>query len=152
MTTAEDHKKYIYALGSRTIRRAAFKVDEAEMDHELRAALMRDLDMATLWLKAAAFFDRLPRVDGGDGESEADLTNWEVYSDGRLVSNQIEWHGRYSTLVHRPDPSVVDMEDGEMQPELCPCCQQHAGDDLTLIKLVRTVAPDFGEGFGEVVG
>jgi transposase InsO family protein len=23
---------------------------------------------------------------------------------------------------------------------------------LTLIKLVRTVAPDFGEGFGEVVG
>ena len=24
--------------------------------------------------------------------------------------------------------------------------------NLTLIKLVRTVAPDFGEGFGEVVG
>jgi hypothetical protein len=27
-----------------------------------------------------------------------------------------------------------------------------AVSNLTLIKLVRTVAPDFGEGFGEVVG
>jgi hypothetical protein len=27
-----------------------------------------------------------------------------------------------------------------------------AASDLTLIKLVRTTAADFGEGFGEVVG
>ncbi|OBH51289.1 hypothetical protein [Mycobacterium sp. E2479] len=129
MATAEDHKKYIYALGSRTIRRAAFRVDEAELDHELRAALLRDLDMATLWLKAAAFLDRLPRGAGGGENSEGDITDWDVYSDGRPVSNQIEWYGRYTSLVHRPDASVDDMEDGELEPELSPCCQQYPGDN-----------------------
>ena len=55
MATAEDYKKYFCALGSRSVRRVAAKLSaDAELDAELRIAMLKELTQAVKWQQMAA--------------------------------------------------------------------------------------------------
>ena len=72
MASGEDYRKYFCALGSRSVRRVAAKVyAAAELDAEMRIAMMKELTQMVTWQQMAAiagwpFDDHI--TDGTDGE------------------------------------------------------------------------------------
>ena len=89
--TGEDHRKFVYALIARDIRRLAAKVHRANMDDDRNeiAAALEQLE-SRVWL--FAFTD----------PTGALINEEDVYSDGRPVTTTIDWGDGYATLVHMP--------------------------------------------------
>src|SRR5271167_310501 len=55
MATGEDYQKYFCALGSRSVRRVAAKLyAAAELDAEVRIAMLKELTQAVTWQQMAA--------------------------------------------------------------------------------------------------
>lgn len=98
--TPEDHKKYLYALNTRDLRRIYARIRRTglEPDAELEIACL--LEQAELRLLGLAFF-RSPceRTPGETVEIRCG-----IYSDGRPVTTSIEWGESYATVVQPPDP------------------------------------------------
>ena len=79
--TAEDHRKFVYALIARDIRRLAARVHRANMDVDDRneiAAALEQLE-SRVWL--FAFTDATGAL----------INDEDVYSDGRPVTTTIDW-------------------------------------------------------------
>jgi hypothetical protein len=126
MATAEDYKKYFSALGSRSVRRVAAKLSaDADLDTEVRVAMLKELTQAVKWQQNAALAGwplndhATDDKDGEGGRFEIDL---RVYSDGQPVFTVVDWLDGYATLVHHPDGLKPDGDSGELHEELCPCC------------------------------
>jgi len=114
-------------LGSGSVRRVAAKVyAAAELDAEMRIAMMKQLTQMVTWQQMAAiagwpFDDHI--ADSMDGEEGAIEIDWAVYSDGRPVFTVVDWLDGYATIVHHPDLLQPETEDtGELAEEMCPCC------------------------------
>jgi hypothetical protein len=126
MGTAEDYKKYFCALGSRSVRRVAAKLSaDAEIDAELRIAMLKELTQAVKWQRMAALAgwplnDHV--TDDKDGEDAVVDIDLAVYSDGQPVFTIVDWLDGYATLVHHPDGLKPEGDRGELHEELCPCC------------------------------
>ena len=127
MASGEDYGKYFCALGSRSVRRVAAKVyAAAELDAEMRIAMMKQLTQMVTWQQMAAIAgwpldDHI--TDGTDGEEGAIEIDWAVYSDGRPVFTVVDWLDGYATIVFHPDLLQPETEDtGELAEEMCPCC------------------------------
>jgi hypothetical protein len=126
MATSEDFKKYWLALASRSVRRVAAKVHAADLDTEVRSALMKELTQTVTWQQNAALAgwplnDHI--TDDKDGEEEAFEIDLAVYSNGRPVFNVIDWGDGYASLVHHPHSLQPETEDtGELAEEMCPRC------------------------------
>ena len=127
MASGEDYRKYFCALGSRSVRRVAAKVyAAAELDAEMRIAMMKQLTQMVTWQQMAAiagwpFDDHI--ADSMDGEEGAIEIDWAVYSDGRPVFTVVDWLDGYATIVHHPNSLQPETDDtGELAEERCPCC------------------------------
>jgi hypothetical protein len=127
MPSGEDYVKYFLALASRSVRRVAAKVyAAAELDAEVRIAMLKELTQAVTWQQSAALAvwplnDRI--TDDNDGEEGAVEINWAVYSDGRPAFTVVDWMDGYATIVHHPDSLHPQTEDtGGLAEETCPCC------------------------------
>ena len=101
MASSEDYGKYFFALGSRSVRRVTAKVyAAAELDAEVRIAMMKELTQAVTWQRMAALAgwplnDHI--ADDKDGEEGAVEIDWAVYSDGRPVFTVVDWMDGYAT-------------------------------------------------------
>lgn len=91
----EDHKKFVYALCARDIRRLAAMVDRASLDVNARS----EIDCALEQLEARLFLFWF--ADDATGRFVGDV---DRYSDGRPVMTTINWGHGFATLVHCPDP------------------------------------------------
>ena len=127
MASGEDYGKYFCALGSRSVRRVVAKVyAAAELNAEMRIAMMKELTQMVTWQQMAAiagwpFDDHI--TEGTDGEEGAIEIDWAVYSDGRPVFTVVDWLHGYATIVHHPDLLQPETEDTEeLAKEMCPCC------------------------------
>ena len=116
-----DWKKYIYALGSRDIRRIAAKVCRANLENDAEIEIMRLLEQAEARLLVGIFFDGADDTIE-DGTSLVD-GNLGIYSDGRRVTTKIDWGHGYATVVHDPDPQEQDTREDrrELEEEVSPC-------------------------------
>lgn len=94
--TNEDHRKFVYALIARDIRRLTAKVHRANVDDDTRQMIDAALDQLETRAWLLAFHDRA----SGDLIPDQDF-----YSDGRPVTTTISWGDGYATLVHSPDPN-----------------------------------------------
>ena len=98
--TPEDHKKWLYALNTRDLRRIYARIRQIGLEPEAELEIACLLEQAELRLLGLAFF-RSPceRTPG-----EAVEIHCGIYSDGRPVTTRIEWGESYATVVHLPDP------------------------------------------------
>jgi hypothetical protein len=125
MTTIEDYAKYFLALGSRSIRRIAAKVDAATVDAAVREALMKELTQSVKWQEMAVVSswplndDFSDDADSGEQTIEIDLG---TYSNGKPVFTVVDWMDGYATIVHRPDGLQPESDTGALAKEVCPCC------------------------------
>lgn len=92
----DDHKKFMYALCARDIRRLAAMVDRANLDADIRV----EMDSALEQLEARLFLFAF--ADDATGTLVGDV---DRYSDGRPVTTTIDWGGAFATLVHSPHPN-----------------------------------------------
>ena len=115
-----DWKKYIFALGSRDIRRIAAKVRRANLEIEAEIEIMRLLEQAAARLLVGIFFDGADDTVE-DGTSLVD-GNLGTYSDGRRVTTRIDWGHGYATIVHHPDPQEQETREDrrELEEEMWP--------------------------------
>ncbi len=92
--SAEDHRKYHYALLARDIRRLAAKIHRANVDDDTRQMIDTALEQleARVWLMS--FHDPV---------NDTLIQDQDTYSDGRPVTTTISWGDGYATLVHPPD-------------------------------------------------
>jgi len=140
MAIGEDYRKYFCALGSRSVRRVAAKVyAAAELDAEMRIAMMKQLTQMVTWQQMAAIAgwpldDHT--TDGTDGEEGAIEIDWAVYSDGRPVFTVVDWLDGYATIVHHPDLLQPETEDTR---QLGP-----SGRSVTTTVQVRTGPSEWG--------
>ena len=106
MASSEDYEKYFFALGSRSVRRVAAKVyAAAELDAEVRIAMLKELTQAVTWQQNAALVgwplnDHI--IDDQDGEESSYEIDLAVYSYGRPVFTVVDWLDGYAT--HRSSP------------------------------------------------
>lgn len=127
MATSEDYRKYLLALGSRSVRRVAAKVCAASgLDADVRSALMKELTQAMTWQRIAVLTGQSQNdratydTDSDEYEVEIDLA---TYSNGQPVFTVVDWLDGYATIVHHPDSQQTQGEDeGELAAEVCPCC------------------------------
>ena len=103
--TTMDWKKYIFALGSRDIRRIAAKVRRANLEIDAEIEIMRLLEQADARLLVGIFFDGADDTIE-DGTSLVD-GNVGIYSHGRWVTTRIDWAMvRRSSII--PTPGAGD--------------------------------------------
>ena len=81
----DDHKKFMYALCARDIRRLAAMVDRANLDADIRV----EMDSALEQLEARLFLFAF--ADDATGTLVGDV---DRYSDGRPVTTTIDWAAR----------------------------------------------------------
>jgi hypothetical protein len=93
---AEDHRKYIYALLARDIRRLTATIHRTDIDDGKREMIDTALEQLETRAWLMSFHDP---VSGDLIEDE------DVYADGRWVTTRISWGEGYATLVHCPDPN-----------------------------------------------
>jgi type I restriction-modification system DNA methylase subunit len=93
--------------------------------------------------------DMLDEIPMADRDTNGDLYEYLL---SKIASAGV--NGQFRTPRHIIK-LMVDMVAPQPTDQICdPFVMRnfYVSRDPTLIKLVRTVAPDFGEGFGEVVG
>jgi hypothetical protein len=110
--TAEDHRKYTYALLSRDIRRVTAMIHRADIDDDTRKMIDAALDQLETRVWVMAFHDPA---------AGSLIKDQNVYSDGRPVTTAIDWGGGFATLVHSPDPDgETDVAAEELSEEVWP--------------------------------
>jgi hypothetical protein len=120
----EDYGKYCCAMGSRSVRRVAAKVyAAAELDGEVRDAMLRELTEALTWHQMAVPSPRPTHhlTEDEDGEVGRVVIDLAVYADGRPVFTVVDWLDGYSTIVRHPD-GLPEGATSELAEERCPCC------------------------------
>ncbi len=92
--TAEDHKKYTYALLARDIRSMTANMHRANIDDDTRQMIGTALEQleARVWLMS--FHDPVTGTL---------IQYQDRYADGRPVTTTISWGDGYATLVHPLD-------------------------------------------------
>ncbi len=93
----EDHRKFVYALIARDIRRLTAKIQRANIDDDTREMIDAALDQLETRVWAMAFHDPATGIL---------IQDEDIYADGRRVTTRISWGEGYVTLVHSPDPNV----------------------------------------------
>lgn len=106
--SAEDGRKYNYAVLARDIRRLTATIHRADIDGGTRELIDTALEQleSRVWL-----------MSFHDPASGTLIQNQDVYSDGRPVTTTINWGDGYATLVQPPD-ALDDSESGSRSEEL----------------------------------
>ena len=102
MATTEDYKKYLCALGSRSVPRLTGKIQAAELSVELRKSMLDELHRPVQWQRCTALvgwpFDGDERVDHKCDDHECDdnceaetVVDFWRYSDGSPVLSTVDW-------------------------------------------------------------
>jgi hypothetical protein len=110
--TAEDHRKFVYALLSRDVRRLTAKIHRADIDGDTRDMIDSALEQleSRVWLMS--FHDPVNGVL---------IQDQEYYADGRPVTTSIGWGDGFATMVHPPGPTdETDSEAEELAEEAWP--------------------------------
>jgi hypothetical protein len=111
--TADEHRKFTYALLSPDIRRLTALIHRTEIDGDTRAMI----DTALEHLEARVWVTLLH-----DPVTNTLIQDQDAYSDGRPVTTTIDYGDGFATLVHCADPAdgTSGSKADELSEELWP--------------------------------
>ena len=110
MSIAEDHKKHVYALGARDVRRLTAVRQRLDLDPVTYNEIVCYLDQFEARLLSLAFVSC--HLQGGE-EVVSLVDHQGLYDDGRPVATTIRSDDGV-TMVHDPDP---ELDESSLGPE-----------------------------------
>ena len=106
MSIAEDHKKPVYALGARDVRRLTAVMQRLDLVPVTYSEIVCYLDQFEARLLSLAFVSC--HLQGGE-EVVSLVDHQGLYDDGRPVATTIRSDDGFVTMVHDPAPSSANL-------------------------------------------
>jgi len=113
-SSAQDRRKYYYAIGTREVSRLHAALLDLGLGPEINHWIRDELWFIWRLLRETAFTEnvlaRKPTWDSG------------TYADGGLVTTQIDWEEGYATIVHHPEKPDSEVKGNRaLAKEVFPC-------------------------------